>query len=138
MKVSKNALKLLLVVAAVGLYGSFVIAGSMAKADSSTPPGHSRTAAANHGSTQTPAANQTARPVQSAGLFGETPEEAMRRSIGCIDCHKGIEDMHNGVINLGCIDCHGGDAHARAQGMQKGSAGYEDATPADGRSDRTR
>src|SRR5262249_12713919 len=77
--------------------------------------------------TQKPAAAQGARPVQAAGLFGETPEEAMRRSAGCIDCHKGIEDMHNGVINLGCIDCHCGNADARAQGLQKGSAGYDEA-----------
>lgn len=130
MKVSKNALKLLLILVIVGLYGSFVLAGSKTKADSSKRPADSSRADESNGSTQNPPATQTARPVQAAGLFGESPEEAMRRSVGCIDCHKGIEDMHNGVINLGCIDCHGGDANARAQGMQKGSAGYEDAKKA--------
>ncbi|MEK6284859.1 MAG: hypothetical protein AABO57_03890 [Acidobacteriota bacterium] len=127
MKVSKNALKLLLILVIVGLYGFFVLAGSMTKADSSKRPADSNGADA---STQNPPATQTARPVQAAGLFGESPEEAMRRSVGCIDCHKGIEDMHNGVISLGCIDCHGGDANARAQGTQKGSAGYEGAKKA--------
>jgi hypothetical protein len=127
MKVSKNALKALLVILAAALYGSYILAGSMARADSSKRSTESNPADSSHGSVQNPPATQTSRPVQSAGLFGETPEEAMRRSVGCIDCHKGIEDMHNGVINLGCIDCHGGDANARAQGLQKGSAGYEDA-----------
>ena len=51
---------------------------------------------------------------QSHGLFGMTAEEATRRSQGCLDCHTGIEDMHDGKINLGCIDCHGGDASSRA------------------------
>ena len=127
MKVSKNALKLLLVVLAAALYVSYVLSSTMARADSSKRPTESSPAHSSHGSEQNPTATQTSRPVQSAGLFGETPEEAMRRSVGCLDCHKGIEDMHNGVINLGCIDCHGGNADARAQGMQKGSAGYEDA-----------
>ena len=58
---------------------------------------------------------------------GMTAEEATRRSQGCLDCHNGIEDMHDGKINLGCIDCHGGDASARAQGLAQGSAAYEEA-----------
>jgi hypothetical protein len=64
---------------------------------------------------------------QSRGLFGMTAEEATRRSQGCLDCHTGIEDMHDGQINLGCIDCHGGDASSRAQGLAQGSSAYEDA-----------
>lgn len=42
-----------------------------------------------------------------------TPCAAELRSRGCNDCHSGIEDMHNGSLNLGCIDCHGGDATVR-------------------------
>jgi hypothetical protein len=133
MKVSKNALKLLLILSVVGLYGFFSVAGSDAKADSPSRPENSGGA-----SDPSPQAGQgppgaqsssaeSSRPVQEAGLFGETPEEAMRRSVGCLDCHKGIEDMHNGVISLGCTDCHGGDANSRAQGAQKGSAPYEEA-----------
>src|SRR5215216_3413717 len=127
MKVSKNALKLLLILAVVSLYGFFGLAGWDSRADSSNRPGNSSSDGAGDGSGQNTAAAQNPRPVQEAGLFGESAEEAMRRSVGCLDCHRGIEDMHNGVINLGCIDCHGGDANSRAQGAQKGSAAYNDA-----------
>src|ERR1043166_8929109 len=41
----------------------------------------------------------------------QTPEEAMTKSKGCLDCHKGIEDMHASTnVVLGCTDCHGGNA----------------------------
>lgn len=56
-----------------------------------------------------------------------TPCEAEIRSRGCNDCHSGIEDMHNGSINLGCVDCHGGDATVRrALEVAYKSAGYEE------------
>lgn len=56
-----------------------------------------------------------------------TPCAAELRSRGCNDCHSGIEDMHNGSINLGCIDCHGGDATVRRT-LETGyqSAPYEE------------
>jgi len=61
-------------------------------------------------------------------LWAMTVEEAQCRSLGCTDCHSGIEDIHNGKVNLGCIDCHGGHAEVRLPaGAQKGSAQYEDA-----------
>jgi hypothetical protein len=56
-----------------------------------------------------------------------TLKEAEELSAGCLDCHRGIEDMHNGVVNITCGDCHGGDATVRAQGLSKGSAPYEEA-----------
>jgi len=126
MKVSKSTLKILLILAVIGVYGILTFGGSKARANSSNraDAGGTDSGAA---AAQNQPASQTARPLQAAGMFGETPEEAMRRSAGCIDCHKGIEDMHNGVIYLGCTDCHGGNADARAQGMQKGSAGYDEA-----------
>ena len=65
--------------------------------------------------------------ARSQTLWGMSAEEAMRRSAGCLDCHNGIEDMHNGKINVGCTDCHGGDATARSGGAAKGSAGYDQA-----------
>jgi hypothetical protein len=45
-------------------------------------------------------------------LIDQTPDEAMRKSRGCLECHKGIDEptMHaspNAV--LGCTDCHGGN-----------------------------
>ena len=51
--------------------------------------------------------------VAPAKMWGETADEAARKSAGCMDCHTGIEDMHNSAINLGCVDCHGGNADAR-------------------------
>src|SRR5687768_17552971 len=40
----------------------------------------------------------------------QTLSEAHAKSVGCIQCHKGIEDMHKSpAVVLGCTDCHGGD-----------------------------
>jgi hypothetical protein len=40
----------------------------------------------------------------------QTTEEAMTKSKGCLECHKGIEDMHASPnVVLGCTDCHGGN-----------------------------
>ena len=127
MKVSRNTLKLILILAMAGFYIFSGLAGSDSRADSSSQPGNSKGAGAGSDPAQNQAAPQTPRPVQQAGLFGQSAEEAMRRSVGCLDCHRGIEDMHNGVISLGCIDCHGGDANVRAQGAQKGTAAYDEA-----------
>ncbi|HMG34381.1 MAG TPA: hypothetical protein VKM94_10620, partial [Blastocatellia bacterium] len=61
-------------------------------------------------------------------LWGMTGDEARCRSLGCLDCHGGSEDIHNGKVNLGCIDCHGGHAEVRLpSGAQKGSAEYNSA-----------
>src|SRR5438093_20244 len=65
---------------------------------------------------------------QDRKIWGLTQQEALQRSAGCLDCHRGIEDIHNGLINLGCIDCHGGDASVRFQANSaKGSAVYDGA-----------
>ena len=43
----------------------------------------------------------------------QTPEEASRKSIGCLDCHKTTDahTMHESPnVVLGCTDCHGGNA----------------------------
>jgi len=45
-------------------------------------------------------------------LIDQTPEEAMIKSRGCLECHKGLENhsMHTSPnVVLGCIDCHGGN-----------------------------
>ena len=41
----------------------------------------------------------------------QTQAEADRKSVGCLECHKGVEPMHKAEQNvvLGCTDCHGGD-----------------------------
>jgi hypothetical protein len=47
-------------------------------------------------------------------LMGQSKEEADAKSKGCLACHEGIEDSHEGRQNvaIGCVDCHGGDATA--------------------------
>ena len=45
-------------------------------------------------------------------LIDQTLEEAMAKSRGCLECHKGIDEptMHaSSNVVLGCIDCHGGN-----------------------------
>jgi hypothetical protein len=46
-------------------------------------------------------------------LVDQTHEDAMRKSAGCLECHKGIDtlSMHTSPnVVLGCTDCHGGKA----------------------------
>ncbi|QDU63034.1 LVIVD repeat protein [Planctomycetes bacterium Pan216] len=44
-------------------------------------------------------------------LMRQTAEVAQTKSVGCLHCHKGIEEPHSKTtVNLGCTDCHGGDA----------------------------
>jgi hypothetical protein len=50
----------------------------------------------------------------------QTEAEANTKSVGCLECHKGIEPMHKAEhIVLGCTDCHGGNA---ARGLPKEQA----------------
>ena len=45
-------------------------------------------------------------------IRGESPEEAMARSTGCISCHTATDEptMHPSKgVHIGCTDCHGGD-----------------------------
>src|SRR6185295_13289913 len=114
----KRALKLIVLLALVCAYASTMIERSGAASSrlpNAEPP--------------VPSHNQQASVTQNQEqkLWTMTAAEAARRSLGCVDCHSGIEDMHNGKINLGCIDCHGGDAGSRAQGLAKGSPPYEEA-----------
>ena len=66
-----------------------------------------RTAAFDQPSTETgePAQTQSQNP-QSQNLWGMSAEEAMRRSAGCLDCHNGIEDMHDtaGLSRMGQLE----------------------------------
>ncbi len=48
---------------------------------------------------------------QPVDLMRQSPEDALRKSKGCLTCHGGIESMHEDpAIKLGCVDCHGGNA----------------------------
>jgi hypothetical protein len=51
----------------------------------------------------------------------QTQAEADRKSIGCLECHAGVEPMHKASQNvvLGCVDCHGGNP---AHGLTKEQA----------------
>jgi len=51
----------------------------------------------------------------------QTQAEADRKSVGCLQCHQGVEPMHKAEQNvvLGCTDCHGGNA---ARGLTKEQA----------------
>src|ERR1041385_2280373 len=51
-------------------------------------------------------------PTRPRNLIDQTPEDAMRKSRGCLECHKGIDEptMHASEnVVLGCTDCHGGN-----------------------------
>ena len=41
----------------------------------------------------------------------QTQAQADAKSIGCMECHRGVEPMHKAEQNvvLGCTDCHGGN-----------------------------
>src|ERR1051325_3726594 len=122
----RSALKLVLILALGCLY-TFV-----GFADSSTPapqpqPTEDISAAAATAATIAQGSAPCDPKAPRTKLYGMTAAEAACRSIGCMDCHTGVEDIHNGKANLGCIDCHGGHAEVRSGGAQKGSKQYEDA-----------
>jgi hypothetical protein len=46
-------------------------------------------------------------------LVDQTRAEAHGKSVGCLECHKGIDSLSMHLsenVVLGCTDCHGGDA----------------------------
>ncbi|HZN35548.1 MAG TPA: hypothetical protein VFB80_17085, partial [Pirellulaceae bacterium] len=46
-------------------------------------------------------------------LYRQTADDALRKSWGCVNCHQGVQDMHDlPTVKLGCIDCHGGNPDA--------------------------
>src|SRR3989442_1554066 len=54
----------------------------------------------------------SSRPLPPRNWIDQTPEEAMRKSRGCLECHQGIDtlSMHASPnVVLGCADCHGGN-----------------------------
>ncbi|HZI31631.1 MAG TPA: hypothetical protein VFF11_04775 [Candidatus Binatia bacterium] len=41
----------------------------------------------------------------------QSQAEADKKSVGCLECHSGVEKMHTSKnVVLGCTDCHGGNA----------------------------
>jgi hypothetical protein len=63
-------------------------------------------------------------------LIDQTHAQADAKSVGCLACHHGVEDMHNSPnVVLGCADCHGGNASSDLEkqfaGFEKDKATYE-------------
>jgi hypothetical protein len=55
------------------------------------------------------------RPAQN--WIDQSIASADAKSIGCNECHRGVEPMHQAShVVLGCTDCHGGNA---ARGLKK-------------------
>jgi hypothetical protein len=63
----------------------------------------------------------THAPIPPRNWIDQTQAEANAKSVGCLQCHEGIEPMHKAEQNvvLGCIDCHGGNP---APGLTKEQA----------------
>ncbi len=50
-------------------------------------------------------------PLPPPNRIDQSQAAAGRKSRGCLQCHAGIEPMHNSPnVVLGCTDCHGGNA----------------------------
>jgi hypothetical protein len=119
-----RAVKLSVIVFGVCVFVLLSFADAKTAANSGVGPAAAAVTADDTGKASPPSPQAT----KQLPLFNMSQEEADRRSAGCVDCHKGIEDMHNGAITIGCIDCHGGNAEARLpQGATQGSAPYEEA-----------
>jgi hypothetical protein len=60
-----------------------------------------------------PAARKPAAPAANrpaSNLVDQSHAAALRKSVGCLECHTNIEDMHQSpYVVLGCTDCHGGN-----------------------------
>jgi hypothetical protein len=53
----------------------------------------------------------SSRSLPERNRVDQTRDEALVKSRGCIECHKGVEEMHTSpAVVLGCTDCHGGNA----------------------------
>ena len=65
---------------------------------------------------------------ESSSIRGQSPEEATRKSSGCISCHTATDEptMHpTKTVFLGCTDCHGGNSSISvAVGTAPNSAEY--------------
>ena len=53
--------------------------------------------------------------IPARNKIDQTQAQADAKSIGCLDCHRGVEPMHKAEQNvvLGCTDCHGGNPARR-------------------------
>jgi hypothetical protein len=57
----------------------------------------------------------------------QTQAQADAKSVGCLQCHQGVEPMHKSAyVVLGCTDCHGGNAQ---RGLAKEQAHVQPVYP---------
>src|SRR6266849_4337014 len=57
-----------------------------------------------------PRENPKSTMVKPQNLIDQNPAVVRGKSIGCMDCHRVIEEMHASPnVLLGCTDCHGGN-----------------------------
>src|SRR5260221_9736121 len=62
-------------------------------------------------------------PLPPRNRIDQTHAAADAKSVGCLACHQGVEDMHGSPnVVLGCTDCHGGNASAA---LEKQFSGFE-------------
>src|SRR5499433_1708470 len=123
----RTTLKLIAILTVACVYSIIGLAGSNwpARAEGQVASKGSSSASS---SGQADATRSQGRAPQANRIWGAGAGAAQAKSAGCLDCHNGIEDMHNGIINIGCTDCHGGDSSIRlGGGAAKGSAVYSDA-----------
>lgn len=63
-------------------------------------------------------------------LMKQSDAEALAKSAGCINCHRGCVDPHfKKTVHLGCCDCHGGDPAAAAKDAAHVHPRFPDAWP---------
>jgi len=63
----------------------------------------------------TRASSLTAPEERQDPVRGQSQEEAVRKSVGCVTCHTATDEptMHpSEAVHLGCTDCHGGNSTA--------------------------
>jgi hypothetical protein len=66
-------------------------------------------------------------------LVKQSAEKATAKSIGCMQCHQGVGDMHaKSTVHLGCTDCHGGDGLATTKAAGHVRPRFPDAWPTSG------
>jgi hypothetical protein len=53
--------------------------------------------------------------IPARNWIDQTQAQANAKSVGCLECHQGVEPMHKAEQNvvLGCTDCHGGNPGRR-------------------------
>ena len=67
-------------------------------------------------------------------LMRQTLGQANAKSQGCVNCHRGVGDIHSKpTVHLGCTDCHGGNANATTADLAHVHPLYPDAWPASGK-----